>query len=144
MKIQTLLLIIFVGLIAGSFVFSGNRTNPPVEAEPAWSSPEAKTMFYQSCADCHSHETRWPWYSYVAPMSWSAIGHVNDGREKFNISTRDPGDAHESAEEVEEDHMPLREYLLLHPEARLSPEQKKKFIVELLATFGGEIGDEDE
>lgn len=135
---KALVVIIPLALIVLSFALSGKHTNPPVENQVAWDSPQTKEVFYRSCADCHSHETVWPWYSRFAPISWRVIDHVDEGREEFNISVRDMGDADEAAETVQEGEMPLRDYLLLHSNAKLSGAAKDEFIAGLLATFGGE------
>src|SRR5438874_1058331 len=62
------------------------RTNPsatkPIEA-PA----EVTAVLRRSCYDCHSNETRWPWYAYVAPVSWLVADDVKDGRAKLNFSS---------------------------------------------------------
>ena len=125
-------------LIIGSFAVSGKRTNPPVTNEVAWNSPKTKDVFYRACADCHSHETRWPWYAKFAPVSWRIIEDVEEGREHFNISVPDMGESDEAAEEVEEGYMPLDDYVRYHPEAHLDESEKAVFIAGLLATFGRE------
>jgi hypothetical protein len=102
-----------------------NRENPPVESEvPA--PPQVRQILERSCYDCHSHQTRWPWYGYVAPLSWLVAHDVSEAREHLNFSTWDRYDAkkrrknlEELWEEVEEGEMPLWYYLPLHPEARL-------------------------
>lgn len=125
-------------LVAASLVFAGKRTNPPVERQIEWSSPDIKQIFYRSCADCHSHETAWPWYAHVAPISWQVIKHVNEGRAEFNISTPDMGESNEAAESVQEREMPPRNYVWLHPEAQLSVADMSLFIAGLQATFSSE------
>lgn len=136
-----------IGFASIQFIPVEHR-NPPKTYEPAWDSPETKAFARRACYDCHSNETNWPWYSYVAPISWRISGHVNEGRRKFNISEGRLDEAHEAAEEVLEGKMPLRDYLLLHPEARLSNTEKQRFIAGLQATFGGdrnrERGQDDE
>ena len=102
-----------------------DRENPPVETEldaPA----EVLSLLRRSCYDCHSHETEWPWYSYVAPASWLVAKDVDEGREYLNFSTWNAYDAEkrrhlieEIWEEVEAGEMPLWFYLPLHPSARL-------------------------
>jgi mono/diheme cytochrome c family protein len=124
-------------------VFSGERTNPKVEGTVAWDSPETKALFDRACADCHSHETRWPWYSYVAPISWYVIHDVEEAREHFNVSSRDLGDADEAAEEVEKGKMPLDEYVKLHSEAKLSDAERAALIAGLKKTFGAKHDEED-
>jgi hypothetical protein len=104
------------------------RTNPPVEADLAAPTP-VKTILRRSCYDCHSNETRWPWYAHVAPVSWLVVHDVNDARDKVNFSSwelmspKDEANArHETWKEIENGKMPLPKYVPLHPEARLSPE----------------------
>jgi hypothetical protein len=102
------------------------RTNPAVQEEvPA--SPEVRSVLQRACYDCHSNETRWPWYSRIAPASWLVAHDVREGREKLNFSTWNLFSAkkqtkafREIREEVEESEMPPWIYLLPHPDARLS------------------------
>ena len=118
--------------------FTVERTNPTVISEiqaPA----EVLKILRRSCYDCHSHETRWPWYSHVAPMSWLVADHVEHARGHLNFSDWPDLDleAQEHAfeeirEEVGEGEMPLASYLVLHPRARLSDEER-----ELLLRWAG-------
>ena len=114
------------------------RSNPPVLAEPAWDSDQTRETFFRACADCHSNETEWPWYAGVAPVSWLVTRDVDEGRSEFNVSEwgRDEQHGDEAAEEVEEEKMPLWFYLPLHPEARLTEEERDAFVEGLVATFG--------
>lgn len=105
-----------------------DRTNPPVESEmPA--PAEVRAILERACYDCHSNETKWPWYAYVAPVSWRVTDHVEHGREHLNFSTWDRYDARkqqrtvsEILEEVVSGEMPLEDYLPMHPEAVLTPD----------------------
>ena len=104
------------------------RSNPPVEGEVD-APDEVAALLERSCYDCHSNQTRWPWYSRVAPISWLVAHDVEEGREHLNFSEWNRLDAkerrelmHEIWEEVEEGEMPLWFYLPLHPEARLAPD----------------------
>ena len=117
--------------------YGRNHTNPSVQTEPQWDSPRTQELFVRACADCHSNETVWPWYSNIAPVSWLVQKDVDEGREKFNISDGS-GEADESAEKVAEGEMPLPIYTLMHPEAKLSASEKQELIQGLQATFGGE------
>lgn len=116
------------------------RTNPPVVAEPAWDSPRTRELFVVACADCHSNQTRWPWYSKVAPVSWLVAYDVAEGREHLNVSewNRPQRHADEAAEEVREGEMPYRGYTLTHPEARLDEATRAELVAGLIATFGDE------
>jgi hypothetical protein len=102
------------------------RTNPPVTAELHMPLP-VKAIFQRSCYDCHSNETRWPWYSYVAPISWLVAYDVKEGRRELNFSEwgsyslkRKKKKLKEIWEEVEKGKMPMGIYLLTHKEARLN------------------------
>ena len=121
--------------------YGKDHTNPPVVAEPKWDTKETKKLFNRACADCHSYETKWPWYSNIAPISWSLFHHVKEGREHFNVSAwghQKKNEGKDAAEEVEEGEMPLTSYLLAHPEARLSDVEKETLIQGLKNTFGEE------
>jgi mono/diheme cytochrome c family protein len=115
-----------------------DRENPPVTAEPPWVGAETRALFYAACGDCHSNETTWPWYSYVAPVSWLLAHDVEEAREHFNVSEwgREKQDADEAAEMLEEGEMPLLLYWLTHGSARLSDEDEATLLEGLEATFG--------
>ncbi len=116
------------------------QTNPPVRVEPKWDSPETRALAVRACFDCHSNQTEWPRYSYIAPVSWAIRHHVDEGRNELNFSEWDlpQEEAGEAAEKVLEGEMPLRNYVWLHPKARLTAEEKKALIRGLEATFGSE------
>lgn len=124
--------------------YGRNHENPPVIAEPAWDSPTTRALAQRACFDCHSNETVWPWYSNVAPLSWMVQEHVDEGREYLNFSewNRPQEEAGESGETVAEGEMPIPNYLWLHPEAALTPDEKTALIAGLNATLGTEGGDE--
>lgn len=111
------------------------RTNPPVEFTADWDSPRTRELFFRACADCHSYETKWPWYSRVAPVSWLVANHVRDGRRDMNISVADEVDPTEAAEQIRDGEMPPADYKLMHPEARLTDAEKKELISGLKKTF---------
>ena len=134
---------IFAGLAAGFALLqlaNPPRTNPPVvpghdlmAANPP--PPLVAAMLHAACYDCHSDETRWPWYSHIAPVSWLVANDVKDGRERMNFSDW-PRELPERAakrlerisEEVGYRDMPPAKYTLLHPEARLTAAQRKTLI----------------
>lgn len=113
------------------------RTNPPtVENQTLAASvhvpPDAAAILKRSCGDCHSHLTRWPWYSNVAPVSWLVVRDVSDGRRHMDFSNwphSNPARAGRLlgniCREVSTGDMPLWFYLPLHPSARLSQSDVK-------------------
>jgi mono/diheme cytochrome c family protein len=138
--------ILFALLVVIQFIpLAGAKTNPPVVAEPQWDTSQTKVLAQRACYDCHSNETKWPWYSNVAPVSWLVINDTNEGRAALNFSEwgvrQQEGD--EVAETVQEGGMPPRSYLPTHPAARLNAQDKAQLIEGLRATFGiGEGGEE--
>ncbi len=105
--------------------------NPPVTRAAEVPSAEVEDLARGACMDCHSNETDWPPYSYVAPMSWLVRRDVEEGREVFNLSELDreqQADLDDAADEVEDRSMPPRQYQLLHSGARLSAEERQVLI----------------
>ena len=139
-------------LLIGGFVaiqlvpYGRNHTNPPIQSEPNWDSPETRALAERACFDCHSNETEWPWYSNIAPVSWLTQHDVEEGREKLNFSdwTRSNEDGDEMAEAVAEGEMPLPIFLVTHPEARLTDAETERLVQGLLATGGEEENERDE
>lgn len=121
-----------------------NHTNPPTSVEPAWDSPETRELAVRTCYDCHSNETIWPWYSYVAPFSWLIQRDVDGGRKKLNYSewNRPQKHAGQSAKMVREGRMPQWYYAAIHPQANLSSAETQLLIRGLVATFGEEEDEE--
>ncbi|WP_028459501.1 heme-binding domain-containing protein [Chloroflexus sp. Y-396-1] len=123
------------------------QTNPPVLNDVAWTTPEAASIARRACYDCHSNETVWPWYSKIAPASWLITYDVIKGRNELNFSLplREPAElAKEIAEVVREGEMPPRQYLILHPEARLSPTDIQALISGIPGGAGLEFGERDD
>jgi Haem-binding domain len=119
------------------FTLTRSYTNPPVAAEPNWDSPRTRELFMRTCGDCHSNETVWPWYSRIFPVSLLVANDVYEGRGRFNVSEwgvreNEAGDA---AEIFQEGEMPPAQFLLMHPEARLTPAEKQELLQGLIATF---------
>lgn len=112
-----------------------DRSNPPSSSAMTHPAGEVGEILQAACYDCHTNETVWPWYSYVAPMSFFVADHVVEGREHLNFSTWGQESAadrdhmlDEVIEVVEEGEMPLRSYTLLHGEARLTDAQQTALI----------------
>jgi Haem-binding domain len=112
-------------LLAAQFV-PATRTNPPSLGALS-APPEIAATLKRACYDCHSNETRWPWYSYVAPLSWFIIHHVMLGRKEVDFSewgSYYPATRHRKLEWIgralHEEKMPPWSYRLMHPGARLS------------------------
>ena len=105
-------------------------TNPPIVSEPKWDSPQTREIAKRACFNCHSNETYYPWYAYVAPVSWLLRWDIDNGRAAYNFSDwiNYPSSADELAEVLLEGEMPPWQFLIMHPEARLSDAEKQQFI----------------
>lgn len=106
--------------------YGHSHSNPPTSAEPSWPSPETRALAARACFDCHSNETKWPWYSSVAPVSWLVVHDVQEGREALNFSEwdRPRQRLREIGEVLREGEMAPAYYRLTHAEARLSAGEK--------------------
>lgn len=112
------------------------RTNPPVVNDMVATTappPPVAARLHTACYDCHSHETKWPWYSRIAPMSWLIAGDVNEGRKNLNLSdwpTNQPERAVRRLENMSEvigdREMPPKKYTVIHADARLTDAARKE------------------
>ncbi len=114
------------------------HTNPPFDEAQTLQGmtivpSEVSALFARSCNDCHSNKTNWRWYTYIAPVSWFTVGHVNDGRAELNFSQWGGYGAHmkESrlraiCDQCQRGNMPLASYAWMHREVRLSAEEVKR------------------
>lgn len=122
---------VIAGAVAIQFVRPA-RTNPATVPDRTLAARmpiagDVSAVLDRACRDCHSNETRWPWYSNVAPVSWFVVDHVNHGRRHFNYSDwaqYAPEDARRilknTCEYSRQGSMPMPSYLWMHRGARLS------------------------
>ena len=128
-------LVLFLVVFIGAQFFRPDRSNPPSAPGTsllAKAPPDVAAILTRACRDCHSNDTRWPWYTNVSPSSWFVANHVHHGREHFNYSswTSIRADEQDSLLDgmcslTQRQHMPLPSYLLIHRDARLSPADVK-------------------
>lgn len=126
-------------LFVGMQFFRPDRTNPPVDESRTLDSrlsvpDDIKTMLDRSCMDCHSNTTRWPWYSNIAPASWIVANDVIEARKHLNLSDfaqyrslRAVGRLDMMCENLQDEIMPPKNYLFLHPNARLTRVEINRF-----------------
>lgn len=134
--LKIIIIALFIGFIAIQF-FRPDFTNPPiVESETLEAStqiPEnVQTLLKRSCADCHSNQTNYPWYSFIQPSANFLAGHIKEGRRKLNFSVFNTYDARKKSRKLEEmceqvryGEMPLPSYLWIHRDAKISDEETK-------------------
>lgn len=88
-----------------------------------------------SCYDCHSNNTRYPWYSELQPGAWFMARHIKKGKEELNFDEfnnyskrRKKAKIKSITSQIEKEEMPLKSYLMLHSSARLSAADKMDLI----------------
>lgn len=140
---RTVLIVVLVVVAALAIValliqlvpYGRNHTNPPVVREPNWDSAQTRALAQRACFDCHSNETNWNhWYVNVAPFSWLVQRDVDEGRFHMNFSNwgaahggEEGGREHDDAGEmIMSGEMPPFQYLLMHPEAKLTDAEKQQ------------------
>ena len=136
-KILSRIAIGFLGLIIAAQFFRPELTNP--KSDPSASirnykgiPPEVVNKMEIVCFDCHSNETRWPWYTYVTPVNYLIAHDVNSGRKRVNFSEWEnysPGKVHSVLDNIYDQvynhEMPLPKYKWMHPAARLTDAEVK-------------------
>jgi hypothetical protein len=128
-----------VGLLGFASVFvhpfgriKAERSNEPLLAG-AETTPELTRVLERSCQNCHSDRTRWPWYSYLPPMSWLIENDVFRARTNMNLSRWSDYTTDRQVEilsrlgaKVWNHQMPLPRYVYLHPEGRLADSEVRQ------------------
>ena len=134
--------IIFWTLVAFALIqfFPIDTVNQPVDSKVNFvqmkNSPEkVRTLLKNACYDCHSNETVYPKYAYIAPISWSVKSHVNDGRQHLNFSVWGTYNKElkenmldRSMEALKDKTMPFPGYIVYHKEANLSEAERTLLI----------------
>ncbi|MFP3592436.1 heme-binding domain-containing protein [Chryseobacterium sp. SIMBA_038] len=136
---KKVIVVLLVAFIIIQF-FPIDKTNPPptpgmdflrIKKTP----PQIANIISTSCYDCHSNESKYPWYSDIAPSSWLLKNHINEGRKHLNFSTfatyepkRQAHKLEECIEMIEKEEMPLDSYYLGHQDAKLTTEQRQELI----------------
>ncbi len=133
--INPILIIALIALVVIQF-FQIEKVNPPYDTgndflNSSLASTEIKTIIKDACYDCHSYETQYPWYTYVAPISFWIKGHIKGGRQHLNFSIWNSYDAkkqhhklEECIEEIKANNMPLKSFTWTHQEAKLTDQQR--------------------
>ena len=129
-------LVVAVGLFALIQLVPYRVDNPPVVNEPNWDSPQTRALAVAACFDCHSNETRYPWYAYITPVNWwLQKSHIEHGRHHVNFNEWGTYSAEDRAEVVEEGlellkegEMPVPSYTWLHADARLADSTRHELV----------------
>jgi hypothetical protein len=138
---RKILLVIVIILVAIQFIRPSRNVAPEgavqandinkTVAVPA----DVQKILEVSCYDCHSNNTHYPWYTNIQPVGWWMQNHVNEGKHRLNFNEFTTYNEKQKdrkmkgvAESVENGSMPLPSYLIIHKDAKLSDDQKKRLI----------------
>jgi hypothetical protein len=131
-KAPVIAVVLLAALGGAAQLIPVQRTNPPAEA-PLRAPADIEAILKRCCADCHTNETRWPWYAYVAPTSWLITRDVRVGRDNLDFSYWGQlpiADQRQLAKSIVRElaagTMPLRPYRILHPKARPAPSEVQR------------------
>ena len=123
---------IIIALFLAMQLIQVDQNNPKQDKNLEIQAPKnIQTMFKNACYDCHSNQTKWPWYSSVAPVSWIVARHVKHGRKALDFTAWKNYTPEEKTKKLKAIYrtvygsMPLASYLSLHDEAMLSKEQRE-------------------
>jgi Haem-binding domain len=120
------------------------HVNPPVTADAPWPDAASAQLAHRACYDCHSNETSWPLYSYIAPFSWLVRRDVQSGRKELNFSKWDQyaDKADDAVDQLTSRAMPPGRYTLLHPDAELSRDEIAQLAAALTTMDEGRRGND--
>jgi len=132
---KKILLVIPISFIAIQFIRPAHNTSGvvlPTDITKAVIIPDTVlNIFKNSCYDCHSDDTRYPWYAYIQPLGWILAGHIKNGKENLNFSEFGTYSERKQANKlksiklsIKDGSMPLSSYTIMHTGAKLSIENK--------------------
>lgn len=147
MRKKKIVLLVFAAFIFIQFVQPARNKNGQVMPADITKTftvpPNVKAILEVACYDCHSNNTRYPWYSYIQPAGWWLAGHIRNGKQELNFSEfgaysnrRQLSKLRSIGRSIKEETMPLASYALLHSKARLTAEEKR-----LLTSWVGKMED---
>ncbi|RZJ64326.1 MAG: cytochrome C [Flavobacterium sp.] len=111
--------------------------NISIEAYPAdisriYPIPEkVQGILKTSCYDCHSNNTRYPWYANIQPGGWWLASHIKEGKQELNFNEfgmyalrRQQSKLKAIGNSIKDGTMPISSYILIHRNARLTPAEQ--------------------
>jgi len=136
---KRILLIILILFVAIQFIRPAKNTSEginPHDISTRYPVPDSiQAILKVACNDCHSNNTRYPWYAEIQPVGWWLSGHIKDGKRALNFSEftsyRIRKQFHrmdDINEQLKEDEMPLGSYTIIHKDAVLTPAQKNALL----------------
>ncbi len=137
--LKKILLVLLVILIGIQFIHPEKNIHPgaqPANISTIYAVPaDVDSILVKACKDCHSNNTRYPWYNNIQPVAWWLNSHIQDGKGSFNLNefatypaARQYDKIKEIKKQIDEGDMPLSSYTLIHTDARLTGAEKNTII----------------
>ena len=137
--IKKILVVLLIILIVIQFIKPPKNIHPgaePADISTLYPVPaNVDSILSIACKDCHSNNTRYPWYNNFQPAAWYLANHVTDGKRSFNLNefatypvARQYDKIQEIKKQIDKGDMPLSSYTLIHRDAILNDVQKKTVI----------------
>jgi len=137
--IKKILFVLLIGLIVIQFIHAKRNKADGIQVNNIGNihlvPDDVKSILEKACMDCHSNNTRYPWYSNLQPVGWWMTGHINDGKKELNFDEFTNKNLRfqyhkmdETIKQVKEGEMPLNSYLWIHKDAKLSQDEKNIII----------------
>ncbi|MDA8951591.1 heme-binding domain-containing protein [Flavobacteriaceae bacterium] len=137
--VKIIALILLVGFVGIQFVptdLNQSDTVPKTDFLLVNNTQEnISALLQESCYNCHSNNTEYPWYNKVQPVAWFLEDHINEGKEELNFNEWDAYSNRRKnsklksiISQVKDDEMPLASYTLIHKDAKLSNSEKTLII----------------
>ena len=132
--IKKIFIVLLAALVILQFIrpAKNNKGNKEFAITKKYDMPDnVKVVFDKACADCHSNNTKYPWYTNIQPLGYWINNHIKEGKREINFDEFTNkevkfqyGKLKEAIEQIEEGEMPLSSYTIIHKEAKLSKEEK--------------------
>lgn len=136
---KKILLSLTTGFVVIQFIQPAHNTSVqvlPIDFITMYQPPQqVQQILRNSCYDCHSNNTNYPWYSVLQPVAWFMADHINEGKKELNFSEfgslslrKQVSRLKEISDQIDNEEMPISSYKLIHKNARLSGSEKKLLI----------------
>ncbi len=147
--IKKILIALLVILVLIQFIHPTKNTSTAVtnnDITVLYPVPDSVQLILQkACYDCHSSNTRYPWYFNIQPVAWWMNDHINEAKEELNFSdfgsrpvAKQIKKLKKTAKEVEEGEMPMDSYTWMHKDAKLT-EREKNILINWANNLAGEL-----
>lgn len=138
-RAKQILFVVLIGFIVIQFMQSARNQSGQVlqsDISNTFSIPEhVHALFKNACFDCHSNNTSYPWYFNVQPIGWILAKDIKDGKAMLNFSEfgslssrRQMSRFQDIERRIKDGSMPLPAYQFMHPDARLTEEEKQLLV----------------